>query len=186
MLLDLSDMSSVMHVKDLIEQVQAGQVAFLARFTHPFLIVVESPETKDAQGDEFYTTQQSSVDVKRLIDIASGRRLDPDAIVYPVVKKSDRNSRSGIVTIGRTANCDIVLPFSKISKLHCYITSNPLNPDTYCLADSGSSNGTKINDSLVAANKIVDLPGGATITIAKNMVMRFLLAQEIWEMLRQE
>lgn len=48
----------------------------------------------------------------------------------------------GMITIGRTANHDVVLPDIQVSKFHAYFR---LSPGKIELADAGSSNGTWVN-----------------------------------------
>jgi pSer/pThr/pTyr-binding forkhead associated (FHA) protein len=47
-----------------------------------------------------------------------------------------------VMTIGRSASCDIVIPQSIVSRLHARIE---LQHDRYVLSDAGSANGTFVN-----------------------------------------
>jgi DNA-binding winged helix-turn-helix (wHTH) protein len=47
-----------------------------------------------------------------------------------------------VTTIGRSDNCDLVIPLSTVSRLHARIE---LQYDHYILSDAGSANGTYVN-----------------------------------------
>jgi DNA-binding winged helix-turn-helix (wHTH) protein len=66
--------------------------------------------------------------------LLSHRRLDGIEEHIPL----DRE----IITIGRSSSCDIVLPYSIVSRLHARIA---LEHDRYILSDAGSVNGTYLN-----------------------------------------
>jgi hypothetical protein len=57
------------------------------------------------------------------------------------------------VTIGRTSDCDVILYDPGISRKHARIFSEG---DTYAVEDLGSSNGTKVNGSLVKRQTLKD------------------------------
>ncbi len=47
-----------------------------------------------------------------------------------------------VITIGRSASCDVVIPMSIVSRLHAMIEQQH---DRYVLSDAGSANGTFVN-----------------------------------------
>src|SRR5579871_32231 len=57
------------------------------------------------------------------------------------------------VVIGRTSECDVVLYDPGVSRKHARIFNEG---DTYFVEDMGSSNGTKVNGSVVKKQALVD------------------------------
>lgn len=60
--------------------------------------------------------------------------------VFPL-KKAAANAFAMMITVGRAANNDIVLPYDSISKFHAYFSSTPQG---WVLTDAKSTNGTYI------------------------------------------
>jgi len=63
------------------------------------------------------------------------------------------------IAIGRSADCDIILPDTRVSRVHAVIE---MGPSKHWLHDR-SSNGTRVNDSMVTEK--VALSGGDRIYI---------------------
>jgi DNA-binding winged helix-turn-helix (wHTH) protein len=55
-----------------------------------------------------------------------------------------------VTTIGRSERCDVVLPYSTVSRLHARVV---LEHDRYILYDAGSANGTYLNGELIAGGR---------------------------------
>jgi DNA-binding winged helix-turn-helix (wHTH) protein len=55
-----------------------------------------------------------------------------------------------LITIGRSSSCDVVLPYSIVSRLHARIA---LEHDRYILSDAGSANGTYLDGEPVVGDR---------------------------------
>jgi pSer/pThr/pTyr-binding forkhead associated (FHA) protein len=121
-----------------------------------------------AQGNEKFQTQ---------IQLEPGdRKNNPlQALVRAVRKASDADP--GLITVGRTANNDIVIDDTTVSKRHAWFRERAGSLE---LADAGSRNGTWVSTLRLA-------PGGSPVGTPLGSVVRFgdfsfrlLDAKEIW------
>lgn len=155
---------------------------FLAEHQRPFLVVVSQvPEELD-DDLEFYTGTASLYSEEEAAEIVAGKRLDANAPYIEVVKRAGANPFSALITIGRADNCDIVIRSSSISKFHAYVASIPQLDDSleHQLADSGSRNGTKLNDARLAPKELVALADGDRVDIGGVIVVRFFTPAGMW------
>jgi pSer/pThr/pTyr-binding forkhead associated (FHA) protein len=86
-----------------------------------------------------------------------------------VVVREDGKERlvplsSDVVTIGRLADCDVVLKDKGASRKHAQLK---MRGDTWTLTDLGSTNGTRLNGQTVQARELSD---GDTITIGSTVI----------------
>jgi pSer/pThr/pTyr-binding forkhead associated (FHA) protein len=98
--------------------------------------------------------------------------------VFPVVK--GRNSSPGPVSIGRTSDNDVAIPEYTISTRHCIVA---LVDGEYRLTDLGATNGTFVNDVLLAPRKPAHLRGGETVRMGR-FTLLFHLPRGFGEFLR--
>lgn len=68
------------------------------------------------------------------------------------------------LSFGRSTICDVVLPFSAISKHHGYFENAGA---TWLVTDVGSTNGTQVNGRSAAKGQKVPLDDGATLQMGK-------------------
>lgn len=102
---------------------------FATEHQYPFLLVVITP---DAGTFDFRTVRADT------FESSQAKRL-----VVPIRKRQGANLFS-FITLGRVANNDIVIPSSSVSKCHAIIHRQE---DGYAIADAGSKNGTRVNQS---------------------------------------
>jgi pSer/pThr/pTyr-binding forkhead associated (FHA) protein len=96
-------------------------------------------------------------------DTAAPVRLD--FLVFPL-RSSGRASSPGFVSIGRTENNDIVINDVSISKFHAFCRVQ--DDGSVTIQDSGSSNGTFVNEEAVpkqGAGVPVELATGDTVRL---------------------
>jgi hypothetical protein len=124
---------------------------FAERFSHPFL--VKAPVTaiagdpEDAEDDPWgekisFTTRVIPAEAEPdLID-----EHGPVAREWRVaeVKKRDGNPFPDRISVGRAKNCDVVLRFPSVSKLHAHFLVRPRDA-TLRLEDQQSANRTFVN-----------------------------------------
>lgn len=167
--------------------VVTSEELFLERYQRPFMVIIgRAPEEMD-EDQEFYTSTSSVYTEEEAAQIVAGERLDPNAPVIEVVKREGANPFSALITIGRGDNCDIVLGSKSISKFHAYIASIPQLDDTmeHQLADSGSRNGTKLNDERLTPKELSVLNDGDRIDIGGALFLRFYTPAGMWSELEK-
>jgi hypothetical protein len=73
------------------------------------------------------------------------------------------NSTPGRLTLGRSSVCDIMLPFSEVSKVHAYLLH--VTPSGCDIEDAGSTNGTEVAGKRLKAHGKASLRDGVAISI---------------------
>lgn len=114
-----------------------SEPAFLAAHPEPVL-VLHLPDEEPSIGDIHETPTRGMAHVER--PAAFDPRGVPrrrDGLVV-AVRKNPQNLSSALITIGRGAGNDIVIPSLGVSKLHGYFTSN----GSWRYRDAGSRNGS--------------------------------------------
>jgi hypothetical protein len=120
------------------------RAAFAARYPHPFLAVLARFNDGDDQDFEFETN------LVRRVPSGTGPLQLPSVEVhgiFPLVK-SARNPYADRISVGRAANCDVVVPSNHLSKLHAHFL--PAADGTWELRDANSANGTFKNGERIA------------------------------------
>ena len=87
------------------------------------------------------------------------------------------------VTLGRTANNDILVPHPSVSRFHAYFQQGADNI-TWSLVDAESKNGTFIGDNKLVPTRPSPLTDAAKMRFGEAEV-RFFLPQGFVEFLRQ-
>jgi hypothetical protein len=127
---------------------------FIAVYRHPFLY-----STQKLQRPE--RPQRTEISVTAQIPLSEmGRDLSPPT-VYAISKV--QSAFPSMITIGRTANNDVVIDDVQVSRFHAFFR---LNGALWELADAGSSNGT-----LVGRNRLQ--PKGAAVQVKPGDILRF-------------
>jgi hypothetical protein len=116
---------------------------FLKEFAGtPILLQLNEP---DAAKPGTVPTQRFGTIMIRKEDIqASEQKM----FVHPL-RKAQLNAFAMMITVGRAANNDIVLPYDGISKFHAHFTKAP--DGAWTLADAKSTNGTFLEGKRLAA-----------------------------------
>lgn len=158
------------------------QRVFCARFPSPVL-VLQRPGALGLSESRVDTPPPGGVgpDGSTTTAVASGRPLmdislttpspdDEDDSLVHFVRKTDRNPFTGMITIGRARNNDIVIGLPTISKVHAYVTQRG---DGFHIFDQGSTNGTLVDGRKLEAQKGTRLEDGATVVLAPGVALRF-------------
>ena len=82
--------------------------------------------------------------------------------VFPLIK--NRNSPPGPVMVGRSSESDVAIPDYSISYRHCYFV---LGGRDVQLGDSGSTNGTFVDNRQLAPKQLVTLTGGEKVVVGR-------------------
>jgi hypothetical protein len=133
-------MTGLKPLHDYQARARAGRERFIADHPHPFLVRVGPPEPKSDNpwGDDLsFSTHVPGLEAEEEEDPTT---TEIGWIIVPV-KKREGGPFPERIGVGRARNCDVVLRFPTISKLHAqFRVGSPLE-----LVDLGSANGTKLN-----------------------------------------
>jgi hypothetical protein len=97
-------------------------------------------------------------------------RANPD--VFPIIK-TERNPFRSMITVGRSANNDIVLHGSSVSKVHAYFVRTDFR---WWIHDQPSTNGTYVDEARVPESGF-PLADGARIAFGPRHAFRFYTAR---------
>ena len=141
-----------MHVDEVRSELEAlGRDGFGERHGRWYLVLTD-PDALHSFAEFVNTASRDSQ------DILSGKRGLEDVDIFPLTP----TAASAEVTIGREG-ADVMLPSSKISKLHAVFAIGGGLPS---LIDSGSKNGTWLNGTRLSAGRAVPVDVGDTIQFA--------------------
>lgn len=149
------------------DRLRLTREAFLAKHSMPVLL--HRWESGVTEADAAFTTANVSM-VEMPTRLEPGRPADPlavlglttkassayDVIVFPIVKRLAGGALEDRVSVGRSKNADIQLPYRKISKFHAYFTSMN-GGKKYFLTDAGSTNGTYLNGRKLSPGRLTEL-----------------------------
>jgi hypothetical protein len=104
--------------------------------------------------------------------------------VVPLKKRSEANAFTSMITIGRSRNNDVVIPYEGVSKFHAYLTVDPKS-GSVTITDAGSSNGTTVRGlKLEARTQRAVLAPGDDISLG-DLKLTFLDPPAFYQLLRQ-
>lgn len=97
--------------------------------------------------------------------------------LYPLAKKPGASFRDRI-TIGRTANNDVVIADHSVSRLHAYVRL----AEGWLIADAGSKNGSWLEQVELEPRRETALPPGAVVKLG-DVRLSFYLSGDLFDML---
>ena len=125
---------------DFVDDACALDVEAFAKKHARFFLTCSDPDSLSPLSGPQATAQLSS-DLLRLV-LESGN--SPNMIAIPICRKSDSAFR--FISVGRTANCDVVIPDTSVSKLQAIIRED--DDGGLTIQDAGSANGTFVDDEV--------------------------------------
>lgn len=140
---------------------------FCQRFPHPFLIQRSRSISSTPGSPGFFTVRSTDVAIEN--DWFS-------SAVIPVTAKEDKLYRYSL-TVGRTDNNDVVLPRSFISKYHAAFSERD---GRWTLTDTGSLNGTKIDELKLEPQRAYPIGTGTPVEFAGQLRFLFLQPQDLF------
>jgi hypothetical protein len=157
--------------------VSLGLTDFVRQVPYPVLIV--TPLTHNGKAPPLLNFQleagTDAVDSSQM----RGPSLDR-ALVLPVHKKP--GSAEPSIWLGRASNCDVILPFEGISRVHSVIRRSASND--YLIGDVSSKNGTYLNGEQLEGGRLYPLPDDALVMFA-DLEVTFLFPETFYgELLR--
>jgi hypothetical protein len=138
-----------------------------------FLVVTDTGD--DEPPSSFETVDAASV--PRLSGVVQ-RGIE----VHPVVKAKG-NPYADRISVGRAQNCDVVLRYASISKLHAYFHERA--EGGLELVDVGSQIGTRVSGRALTPHVAVPVTIGALILIGR-VSTRLAPAGVVWDMLKAQ
>lgn len=150
---------------------QLGRDEFLASAAPAALVRYRS------DGEETNAATTLSIDEEIEETLPHGRDWLPqeDYEVYPLSKKPGASFPDRI-TIGRTANNDIVIPDSSVSRLHGYVRRDG---DRWLFADAGSKNGSWLAGVELVARREQALPSKSVLRLG-DVDVTFYVADDLY------
>lgn len=140
---------------------------------HPAPVLLVPPSTPARQGG-------SRLAVQTLLDLDHDRTgdtgLDLEAADVLFVVKSSRNPFTGMITLGRASNNDLILPTPTISKFHASFAPGPAG---WRLTDRRAVNGTWVNGLRVEAGATVALGDDAWLRFGRDVLVRWVTAEAL-------
>lgn len=174
----MSVVDSTLDVAEFVRQFHGlTRAEFLAANPHPFLL---GDAYSILDGDGAFRTMPlpSPEELDEVVDRPTdkqrkpGRALVPERI-YPVTKRPG-TPFPHMISVGRSGNNDLVLPFGAVSKLHAFF-SHVAETDTWTVADAESSNGTFLGTRRLVPHERTPLRDGAQVVFG-NVGLSFVSA----------
>lgn len=138
-----------------------------------FLAVVDRGE--DEPPSSFETVEVSSMP-KSAVDATPGVEIHE-------IAKSKNSPYQERISVGRAPNCDIVLRYASVSKLHGYFHEAPGGQLEF--VDVGSQVGTRLNGKVLQPNKAAAVAVGDVLLIGR-VAARVADARAVWDLLKAE
>lgn len=157
---------------------------FLAANPHPFLMG-DAYSLLDPDGAFRTQPLPGPEEVVDVVDRPTdkkpkpGRPLVPERI-HPIAKRTG-TPFPHMISVGRSGNNDIVLPFGAVSKLHAFFSHVP-ETGTWTVADAESSNGTFLGTRRIVPHERTPVRDGAQIVFG-NVALAFVAAGTMYESL---
>ena len=156
-----------------LELCRLGRAAFLQSSAPAALVRAAGPLGARSPTDEYEaeTTLVSGFDVV-------ARSGGPTVAVFPMAKKPGAPF-SDMITVGRTANNDVVLNDVTVSRFHAYFKGSN---GSWIVCDSGSKNGTLLDGEPLDPRKETKLSPGSQVKFGEVEGV-FYTAPELYEYL---
>jgi hypothetical protein len=168
-------------IRDLVPDRKAlSRDAFIAKYSHPFLVERERAAAAPEGESTFATMQVSKQQIRNIM--AGGGEMGSHLGVVRVVKRAS-NAFAGMINVGRAANNDLVIDSPAISKFHAYFSRDAAS-GSHCITDADSTNGTFVNGKRLEAHKQQRLRDGDVISFSQAFDFTHYTAGGLYDMMR--
>lgn len=139
----------------------------------PLLVQMTEPEVATPKGP----TARFGTIMMRKEAIQSG---DLKMFVHPL-RKASANAFGMMITVGRTPNNDVVMPYEAVSKFHAYFSQGP--DGAWTLTDAKSMNGTYVLGKRLAPDtkERLDLSRPVDVSFSEAIECRLYSAAAFWD-----
>jgi hypothetical protein len=152
---------------------QLGRDEFLAAAAPAALVRYRGDEGEDpASGLHTLTIDE---EIEETLPFGREMPHEVELEVFPLTKKPGASFPDRI-TIGRTANNDIVIADTSVSRLHAYVRRDR---NAWVVADAGSKNGSWLRGEVLEARREKPLASKAVIKIGE-VEMTFYVAADLY------
>ena len=132
-------------------------------------VLVATVKNEDEFSEQTHVTQPGLLNVK-----------DIHAVQVVIAIQRKGLNGAGSLALGRAPICDVVLPFSPVSKVHAYLRDQGGN---WSITDVGSTNGTKLNGTPVSPNSWMQISDGDAIGFG-SLATRFWLPKSFLDLVQ--
>jgi pSer/pThr/pTyr-binding forkhead associated (FHA) protein len=139
----------------------------------PVLMYVPAEVPSDDEDDDYQVRTQSGLESETM---GGGEEM------AVIVEKTKDNAFRSRVTIGRTANNDIVLDDASVSRFHAWLQ---VDGAAWQVFDAGSRNGTQVNGTRIVAKKGTALANGTRVKVG-SVELIFHSAQGFLDLLKKK
>jgi len=175
----LNGIEGAVRMRDLVLlAISVDQDAWCQR--HPSPALLHKPEDSvdpEDEGMDFYTVV---ADQSTLGGTLRGQ-VDQGWLAIPVQKRST-GTYAAQISVGRTRNVDLSLPFAGLSKFHAYFQND--GAGNWMLTDFGSTNGTYVRDLRLPPKTPRALEDGDVVRFGDH-AFRFVMPPTLHTLLRQ-
>jgi len=172
----------------LVKEAQSTErAAFVVAYPHFFLVgALQDPaRSEDVDADSLYGEEQQLTFVSSPTGTPGSVDSSDKRLILAVRKRQPTFPQ--MITIGRTANNDLVIPDTSISRFHAYFRAplgRGLMKDVLELCDSSSSNGTFVGDARVESRTPTLVRSGDQIRFG-SVLTRVLDSGSLWDRLQR-
>lgn len=146
---------------------------FAAQHNHPFLVLDNMPLKRGMMFPAESTAGRAPTPTD-LMRTQNTRRAKAGLERYAaVLKKTERNNETGVITLGRGRNNDVVIDDVTVSRAHAIFE---FRDGAWWLTDLGSANHTRIDDRVVAPKQPSRIDDGCTLHLGEVLAL-FCLPQ---------
>jgi hypothetical protein len=163
-----------------------GAAGFVARYTCFFLMKKPTSARPEETPDPFHTSIPYQTDLLRTspspVEFVDERGEFAWEWRVAQLKKRAGNPFPDRISVGRAPNCDVVLRFPYISKLHAHFT---VDGKRVSISDQKSANGTKVNGREVKSGELVAVRVGDVVKFGA-LDLELADAARLFEVLARE
>ena len=151
---------------------------FIERYPRPGLLVLD-PETETDDPLDGQEQKNSGV----MLVTQSIESVDYLAYLNKIafIAKRPGNLFPHLISIGRSSNNDIRINVDSVSKVHGYFVAKD---GGWVFTDHGSTNGSKLDQKVLAANHEYPLSHGQQLRLGINALFEFLSPETLYRVLR--
>ncbi len=137
---------------DYVKKFKSERASLEKRLKAPGAFLIFHPPTEDDDENSDYRFRTVSGVARPLMEAG-------EPVIFEVKKQKDNAFRRG-VTVGRTANNDLVFDDGSVSRFHAWFQEEE---GAWSVADAGSKNGTQLEGKKLTGKKLYPLGPGARL-----------------------
>ena len=165
------------HYLDLMDEMQPAQ--FLETYARGFFV---ERSRMDFDSDVIFQFSTNEIDVPEVKNKLSGDHMTTNFLEARVIEVNKKrvDNNEGVVTIGRSADNDIVLYNKTVSKSHAFLYF-PHSKSAACVADLKSTNHTFLNGEKVTPYVTYDLADGDEVSFGPQTKVIYISPETFYD-----